>query len=74
MNLTSTGNKIVDEVGKLNFTGNIITEVWYKTIIKPDWSNKFGCSKGEATITIDDLAELGIITKKFEIVHIIEYI
>ncbi len=34
VNLISAGNKIVDEVGKLNFTGNIIPEAWYKTIIK----------------------------------------
>ncbi len=29
----STGNSIVDAVGRINFTGNIIPEAWYKTII-----------------------------------------
>ncbi len=29
----NTGNHIVDEVGKLHFTGNIIPETWYQTIV-----------------------------------------
>lgn len=115
MDLYSTGNTTVDAVGKLNITGNIIPENWYKTVIKKktgkpnlraimfladiiywyrpteirdeitgqvlgykkkmhedklqrsylDWSNKFGCSKGEATTTIDELEELGVINKDF---------
>lgn len=28
----STGNAVVDEVGTMNFTGNIIPMVWFKTI------------------------------------------
>lgn len=28
----STGNKIVDAVGEMNFTGNVIPEAWYHTI------------------------------------------
>ncbi len=28
-----TGNPIVDEVGQINFSGNIIPESWYKTIV-----------------------------------------
>ncbi|SFQ35727.1 hypothetical protein SAMN02910358_01734 [Lachnospiraceae bacterium XBB1006] len=31
----STGNPIVDEIGKMNFSGNIIPESWYRTIKKP---------------------------------------
>ncbi len=31
---TTTGNNIVDEVGKMDLTGNIIPEAWYKTISK----------------------------------------
>ena len=27
-----TGNKIVDEMGKLQMTGNIIPSAWYRTI------------------------------------------
>lgn len=33
-NISSTGNKIVDEIGKINITGNIIPEAWYKAIQK----------------------------------------
>ena len=29
----STCNNIVDEVGQMNFSGNITPEIWYKTII-----------------------------------------
>jgi len=32
----STGNPIVDEVGTMNFTGNIIPMVWFKTIRYPN--------------------------------------
>ena len=31
----STGNPIVDEVGTMNFTGNVIPMVWFKTIRYP---------------------------------------
>ena len=30
----TTGNEIVDANATLNFTGNIIPQAWYKTIIK----------------------------------------
>ncbi len=30
---TSTGNPIVDAVGEMNFTGNIIPETWFKTVV-----------------------------------------
>ncbi|MBO4617489.1 MAG: hypothetical protein J5717_09040 [Lachnospiraceae bacterium] len=30
---TNTGNKIVDAVGKMNITGNVIPEAWYNTIV-----------------------------------------
>lgn len=32
----STGNPIVDEVGTMNFTGNIIPMIWFKTIRYPN--------------------------------------
>lgn len=32
----STGNPIVDEVGTMNFTGNVIPMVWFKTIKYPN--------------------------------------
>lgn len=32
-NNISTGNKIVDEIGQINFSGNVIPEIWYKTIV-----------------------------------------
>ena len=32
----STGNAVVDEVGTMNFTGNIIPMVWFKTICYPN--------------------------------------
>ncbi len=32
----STGNLIVDEVGTMNFTGNVIPMVWFKTIRYPN--------------------------------------
>lgn len=39
--LYSTGNKIVDQVSQIHFTGNIIPITWYKTIVndtgKPYW-------------------------------------
>lgn len=28
-----TGNKIVDQMAKINFSGNVIPEIWYQTII-----------------------------------------
>ena len=33
-NIYSTGNAIVDENAKLNISGNIIPQAWYKTIIR----------------------------------------
>lgn len=30
----STGNKTVDQVGKINFIGNVIPHTWYKTILR----------------------------------------
>lgn len=33
-NTYTTGNKKVDEIGKIQFTGNIIPQVWYKTIVR----------------------------------------
>lgn len=30
----STGNSIVDAVGRMNFSGNVIPEAWYKTVTK----------------------------------------
>lgn len=117
--MISTGNAIVDEVGKMNFSGNIIPEAWYRTIRKnktgkpnlrgiiflsdivywyrptevrdeitgevigyrkkmhgdllqrsyQDWAEKYGCSKGEATTTIDELAEIGVISKEFRTIQ-----
>ena len=32
--ISSTGNHIVDAIGKINITGNIIPEAWYKTLQK----------------------------------------
>lgn len=32
----SIGNAVVDEVGTINFTGNIIPMVWFKTICYPN--------------------------------------
>ena len=32
----STGNPIVNEVGTMNFTGNVILMVWFKTIRYPN--------------------------------------
>ena len=32
----STGNPIVDEVGTMNFTGNVVPMVWFKTIRYPN--------------------------------------
>ena len=29
----STGNKIADSIGKMNFTGNVIPPAWFKTIV-----------------------------------------
>lgn len=119
MNMINTGNTIVDEVGKMNFAGNIIPEAWYRTIRKnktgkpnlrgiiflsdivywyrpteirdevtgevigyrkkmhgdllqrsyQDWAEKYGCSKGEATTTIDELAEIGVISKEFRTIQ-----
>lgn len=119
MNTINTGNIIVDEVGKMNFTGNIIPEAWYRTIRKnktgkpnlrgiiflsdivywyrpteirdevtgevigyrkkmhgdllqrsyQDWAEKYGCSKGEATTTIDELVEIGVISKEFRTIQ-----
>jgi len=34
MDYLTTGNGIVDEVGTINFTGNIIPQIWYKTILR----------------------------------------
>jgi len=31
--ITKTGNHIVDEIGQLNITGNVIPEAWYSTIV-----------------------------------------
>lgn len=31
--IISTGNLIVDEIGQLNITGNVIPEIWYQTVI-----------------------------------------
>ena len=37
----TTGNQIVDQVGGMNFTGNIIPASWYRTIVgsdgRPHW-------------------------------------
>ena len=30
---TKTGNKIVDEIGQMNFQGNVIPETWYSTVV-----------------------------------------
>ena len=30
---TKTGNKIVDEIGQMNFHGNVIPETWYSTVV-----------------------------------------
>ena len=38
MNL-STGNEIVDKIGQINISGNIIPKIWFSTITKKD-SNK----------------------------------
>nr|WP_308742139.1 hypothetical protein [uncultured Anaerocolumna sp.] len=119
MGIYDTGNKTVDAVGKLNITGNIIPESWYKTIVKPktgkpnlraiifladiiywyrptevrnevtgqvigykkkmhgdllqrsylDWANKFGCSKREATTTIDELVSLGVVFRDWRTIE-----
>lgn len=34
MNQATTGNNIVDEIGKINITGNVIPQSWYKTITR----------------------------------------
>jgi len=34
MNIYSTGNQIVDEIGQINFTGNIIPKEWFATVVK----------------------------------------
>lgn len=34
-----------------------------------DWAEKYGCSKGEATTTIDELAEIGVIDKEFRTIQ-----
>ena len=34
MDKYSTGNKTVDQVGKINFIGNVIPHTWYKTILR----------------------------------------
>lgn len=33
MNYFTTGNEIVDNIGSLNFSGNITPQIWYKTIL-----------------------------------------
>ena len=38
--IVSTGNPIVDAVGKMNLTGNIIPESWYHTIINENGKTK----------------------------------
>ena len=34
MNAYTTGNAIVDAMGELRISGNVIAEIWYKTIVK----------------------------------------
>ena len=34
--IMKTGNDIVNKVGKMSFSGNVIPEVWYKTIVAPN--------------------------------------
>lgn len=34
MDIYTTGNKTVDEIGKINFTGNIIPQAWFSTVVK----------------------------------------
>jgi DNA-binding Lrp family transcriptional regulator len=34
MNQATTGNNIVDEIGKINITGNVIPQSWYKAITR----------------------------------------
>ena len=45
-----TGNDIVDEVGTLNFTGNIIPESWYTTIV-----SKTGKTNSLAILILSDI-------------------
>lgn len=33
MNYFTTGNEIVDNIGSLNFSGNVTPQIWYKTIL-----------------------------------------
>jgi len=36
MDIYTTGNQTVDAVGKINFTGNVIPQAWFSTIVKPN--------------------------------------
>lgn len=33
MNFFTTGNETVDEIGEINFSGNITPQIWYKTVV-----------------------------------------
>ncbi len=50
MRTTNTGNEIVDAVAKINFTGNIIPESWYKTIV-----NEKGKTNTLALLILSDI-------------------
>ena len=34
MGYLSSGNPIVDAMGTINITGNIVPTIWYKTVLK----------------------------------------
>lgn len=33
MNFFTTGNETVDEIGEINFSGNVTPQIWYKTVV-----------------------------------------
>ena len=45
-----TGNKIVDKVGEMNISGNIIPEAWYHTV-----NNKNGKPNALAILILADI-------------------
>ena len=48
--IMTTGNEVVDFIGKLNFTGNIIPEAWYRTVV-----NEKGKTNNLALMILSDI-------------------
>lgn len=48
--IMTTGNVVVDFIGKLNFTGNIIPEAWYRTVV-----NEKGKTNNLALMILSDI-------------------